>query len=93
MVLLPQLIIVKSEFHKRAEAFVRKGGVLVLTCRSAVKDADNNIPFGRPAPVGFTGLAGVTVAEAESLQDLDAFPLTGQGFLAAGGAAVFSGIC
>lgn len=79
VVLLPQLIIVKSEFHKRAEAFVRKGGVLVLTCRSAVKDADNNIPFGRPAPVGFTGLAGVTVAEAESLQDLDAFPLTGQG--------------
>ncbi len=79
VVLLPQLIITKPEFRARAEAFVQSGGTLVLTYRSAVKDRDNNIPFGQRMPVGYTGLAGVTVVETESLQDLDAFPLVGQG--------------
>ena len=78
-VLLPQLIIVKPEFRVRAEEFVQRGGTLVLTYRNAVKDEDNNIPFGQAVPVGYTGLAGVTVIETESLQDLAAFPLVGQG--------------
>ena len=79
VVLTPQMIITKPEFRARAEAFVQGGGVLVLTYRSAVKDPDNNIPFGEAMPVGYTGLTGVTVAETESLQDLDAFPLVGEG--------------
>lgn len=79
VVLLPQMIITKPEFRARAEAFVQKGGTLVLTYRNAVKDADNNIPFGQVIPVGYAGLAGVTVTETESLQDLDAFPLVGVG--------------
>lgn len=79
VVLTPQMIITKPEFRARAEAFVQSGGTLVLTYRTAVKDADNNIPFGEAIPVGHTGLAGVTVAETESLQNLDAFPLVGAG--------------
>ena len=79
VVLLPQMIITKPEFKARAEEFVRKGGALVLTYRSAIKDADNNIPFGETAPVGWTGLTGVKIVETESLQDLDAFPLVGEG--------------
>ena len=79
VILLPQLIITKPEFRARAEQFVQKGGTLVLTYRNAVKDADNNIPFGQALPAGYTKLAGVTVAETESLQELYAFPLVGQG--------------
>ncbi len=79
VVLLPQMIITKPEFRARAEEFVRKGGTLVLTYRNAVKDGDNNIPFGEVIPVGYTGLAWVKIVETESLQELDAFPLIGEG--------------
>lgn len=82
VVLLPQMIIAKPEFQTKVERFVQKGGTLVLTYRTAVKDADNNIPFAQEIPVGYTGLAGVTVVETESLQEPDAFPLTGEGTFA-----------
>ena len=90
VVLLPQMIVMTPRFRARAEQFVREGGTLALTFRTAVKDADNNIPFGEQAPVGLTGLAGVAVAETESLQQPDAFPLTGQGVFA--GTEGFGGI-
>ena len=79
VVLLPQMIITKPEFREKVTDFVQNGGTLVLTYRNAVKDADNNVPFGQVIPVGYTGLAGVTVTETESLQELNAFPVTGQG--------------
>ena len=82
VVLLPQMIIARPEFQARAEKFVQKGGTLVLTCRTAVKDPDNNLPFGHAVPVGYTRLAGVTVTETESLQSPDAFPLVGEGTFA-----------
>lgn len=79
VVLMPQMMVTGPELRARMEAFVRGGGTLVLTYRSAVKDLDNNIPFGQAIPVGLTGLTGVSVAETESLQTLDAFPLVGEG--------------
>ena len=45
-----------------------------MTYRHAVKDADNNVPFGETLPVHYNALAGLTVEETESLQDYDAFP-------------------
>ncbi len=82
IVLLPQLTVVKPEFLARAERFVREGGTLVLTCRTGVKDPDNNLFFGEVLPAGYAGLAGVTVAETESLQDANAFPIVGEGAFA-----------
>lgn len=79
IVLLPQLAVVKPEFLARAERFVREGGTLVLTFRTGVKDSDNNLFFGEVLPVGYAGLAGVTVAETESLQEEHAFPVAGEG--------------
>ncbi len=90
VVLLPQMIITKPEFRDRAEQFVQDGGTLVLTYRNAIKDADNNIPFGEVIPVGYTRLAGVSIAETESLQDLNAFPVVGENSFA--GAEGFGGI-
>ncbi len=78
VVLLPQMIIARPEFQNRVKDFVNAGGTLVLTYRNAVKDVDNNLPFGESVPVGYRELAGVTVAETESLQEILAFPLIGQ---------------
>lgn len=82
IVLVPQMIITKPEFRSKVEVFVEKGGTLVLTYRNAVKDVNNNIPFGQVIPVGYSTLTGIMVTETESLQDLDAFPLVGQGSFA-----------
>ncbi len=82
IVLVPQMIITKPEFRSKAEMFVEKGGTLVLTYRNAIKDVNNNIPFGQVIPVGYSTLTGIMVTETESLQDLDAFPLVGQGSFA-----------
>ncbi len=79
IVLLPQMIIAKPAFQEKVRTFVNNGGTLVLTYRNAVKDLDNNLPFGETVPVGYRDLAGVSVVETESLQDLYAFPVVGQG--------------
>lgn len=78
IVLVPQMMVAKPDFQAKAEEFVRNGGILVLTFRTAVKDVDNNLPFGEAVPVGFQALAGVAVEETESLQELEAFPLVGR---------------
>ncbi|MCI8454646.1 MAG: beta-galactosidase [Lachnospiraceae bacterium] len=79
LVILPFLTVAKQELCKRALAFAAAGGTLVLTCRTAVKDADNNLVFGEPLPLGFCEAAGVSVAETESLQERNAFSLVGAG--------------
>ncbi|MCI9609432.1 MAG: beta-galactosidase [Oscillibacter sp.] len=90
IVLLPLLTITKPEFQAKADRFVHDGGTLVLTYRTGVKDPDNNLFFGEVLPVGYAGLAGVTVAETESLQEQDAFPVVGEGAFA--GADGYGGV-
>ncbi len=82
VVVFPQMIIVSPELEAKIKAFAAAGGTVVMTYRTAVKDTDNNLPFEQTVPVGFTGFAGVEVVETESLQDLDAFPVTGSGSFA-----------
>ena len=79
VVILPQMIITKSEMEEKVEAFVKNGGTVIVTYRHAVKDADNNVTFGETLPVHYNALAGLTVEETESLQDYDAFPVVGSG--------------
>ncbi len=90
VVVLPQLIITKPELRAKAERFVQEGGTLILTYRNAVKDPDNNLFFGKTIPVGYTKLVGATVAETESLQELKAFPVVGEGVFS--GTQGFGGI-
>jgi len=79
IVIAPNMIITDKAFTQKAEQFVRNGGKLVLTYRFAVKDRDNNLVLGETVPVGWTSLAGIAVEETESLQEVHAFPLIGQG--------------
>jgi beta-galactosidase len=79
IIVLPQMIITNPAVKARVEQFAADGGTVVMTYRTAVKDMDNNVPFGETAPVGYNAFAGVKVVETESLQSFDAFPLTGKG--------------
>ena len=64
-IFLPQMIITKPEMEEKVEAFVKNGGTVIVTYRHAVKDADNNVPFGETLPVHYNALAGLTVEETE----------------------------
>ena len=79
VVILPQMIITKPEMEKRIHEFVKNGGTVVVTYRHAVKDVNNNIPFGETMPVHYGDLTGLTIEETESLQDYEAFPVIGTG--------------
>ena len=79
VLILPQMIVAKPEFQAKLKAFAEQGGTLVLTYRDFVKDSDNNLVLGKQIPVDFDSFAGVCVAETESLQDGQEFPLVGEG--------------
>ena len=64
---------------KSATMTLTSGGTVVLTYRDFVKDSDNNLVLGKRLPVDFDAFAGVCVAETESLQEGQAFPLAGEG--------------
>lgn len=79
VVILPQMIIAKPDFQRKLRDFVQRGGTVVLTYRDFVKDPDNNLVLGKQLPIDFTDFAGVCVAETESLQEGQKFPVTGEG--------------
>ncbi len=82
IVILPQMIIGKTDFTHKLQEFVRSGGTAVMTYRTAVKDENNNLTFGKPIPVDFSDFTGVTVVETESLQEGQEFPLVPSGSFA-----------
>ncbi|MCC8192205.1 MAG: beta-galactosidase [Ruminococcus sp.] len=77
IVVLPQLIITKPDMEQRVKNFVYNGGIVIFTYRSAVKDENNNLFFGKTIPVNYTELLGITVEETESLQDEESFEVAG----------------
>lgn len=79
IIILPLMIIGKPEFRSRVKEFAINGGTVILTYRSAVKNADNNLTLGEVMPVGYGDLTGIEVIETESLQDWNAFPVAGCG--------------
>ena len=79
VLILPQMIVAKPDFQEKLKKFAENGGTVVLTYRDFVKDSDNNLVLGKRLPVDFDAFAGVCVAETESLQEGQAFPLAGEG--------------
>lgn len=79
VLILPQMIIAKTDFQKKLMDFVESGGTIVLTYRNFVKDSNNNLVLGKQIPVDFDSFAGVYVVETESLQEGQEFPVTGEG--------------
>ena len=69
VIILPYMIIMKDDFKVRLKEFVNKGGKVVFTARSAWKDEDNNLVFGKRFPVDLTDLCGCMIEEHETLLD------------------------
>ena len=82
VLILPQMIIAKPEVQAKLREFAENGGTVVLTYRDFVKDSNNNLVLGKQIPLDLDGFAGVCVAETESLQQGQEFPLVGAGALA-----------
>lgn len=82
VVVAPLMIVWTEEFQARMRDFVANGGTVVFTYRTAVKDADNNLTFGKALPVNYGDLLGVVVEQTESLQETDSLPLVGLGAFA-----------
>ena len=69
LVILPYMVIMSDEFKKRLKDYVREGGKVLLTPRSAWKDSDNNLVFGKRLPVDLEDLTGCIIEEHECLLD------------------------
>lgn len=78
LVVVPQMIVTDPAFVQRLKDYVAGGGVAVVTYRTAIKDRDNNLTFGKVIPVDCDDLLGLFVEETESVQEWDCIPLVGQ---------------
>ena len=78
LVVVPNMIVTDPEFLGRLKAFVADGGVAVVTYRTAIKDRNNNLTFGKVIPVGCDDLLGLFIEETESVQEWDCIPLEGE---------------
>ena len=67
LVILPYMIIMSDAFRERLKNYVSQGGKVLLTARTAWKDSDNNLVFGKRLPVDLNDLCGCLVEEHESL--------------------------
>ena len=63
------MIIMSDDFKARLKNYVKDGGRILLTARSAWKDCDNNLVFGKQLPVDLQDLTGCIIEEHECLLD------------------------
>ena len=69
VLLIPTMIVFKSEVQERIREFVKNGGKVVFSFRTAIKDYYNNLTLGQLNPSFYTDLIGGFVEEIESLQE------------------------
>lgn len=75
IVVVPNMIITDEQFLTRLKEYVRGGGCAVVTYRTAVKDRDNNLTFGKVLPVDCDDLLGMYIDGTESVQEYDCIPI------------------
>lgn len=78
LVIVPNMAVTDPEFAARLKDYVAAGGTALVTFRTAVKDRNNNLVFGKSLPVDLNGLLGLYVEETESVQELDSIPIAGE---------------
>lgn len=79
IVIIPHMIVGKADFLTRLRDYTEKGGCVIMTYRTAIKDENNNLTFGKVIPVDCCDFAGVYIEETESVQEYDCIPLAGEG--------------
>lgn len=78
LVIVPNMAVTDPEFAARLKDYVAAGGTALVTFRTAVKDRNNNLVFGKSLPVDLNDLLGLYVEETESVQELDSIPIAGE---------------
>lgn len=78
IVVIPNMTVSSPQFVKKIKDFASGGGVVIMTYRSAVKNKDNNLTFGKVVPVDFDDLIGGYVEETESVDKPDSFVCIGE---------------
>lgn len=78
LVIVPNMAVTDPEFAARLKDYVAAGGTALVTFRTAVKDRNNNLVFGKNLPVDLNDLLGLYVEETESVQELDSIPIAGE---------------
>ena len=69
VLLIPTMIVFKTEVQERIREFVKNGGKVVFSFRTAINDYYNNLTLGQFNPSYYTELIGGFVEEIESLQE------------------------
>ena len=69
VLLIPTMIVFKTEVQERIREFVKNGGKVVFSFRTAIKDYYNNLTLGQLNPSFYTDLVGGFVDEIEALQE------------------------
>lgn len=67
VVIVPTHFITDPAVVERLEEFARRGGSVVVTCRSGVKDKNGNCILGQELPTLFRRLCGCHVAEYDAI--------------------------
>lgn len=68
VVILPAMQIIDEDLKERLEYFTEKGGTVVFSFRTGIKDKNNNIYFGKTLPGPVKDICGIEVVEIEALQ-------------------------
>ncbi|WP_163528587.1 beta-galactosidase [Halobacillus ihumii] len=79
VVLVPAMQIIDQRLADQLAAFAKKGGTVVFTFRSGLKNKDNAIHFKEPLPGLVRSLTGIRVEEVESLTKERTAPVEGRG--------------
>ena len=69
VLLLPTMIVYKHDIQERVREFVKNGGKVVFSFRTAIKDYYNNLTLNQYNPTYYTDLIGGFIEEIESLQE------------------------
>ena len=69
VLLIPTMLVFKTEVQERVREFVKNGGKVVFSFRTAIKDYYNNLTLGQLNPTYYNDLIGGYVEEIESLQE------------------------
>lgn len=79
IVIIPHMIVGKPDFINRLREYAGNGGCVIMTYRTAIKNENNNLTFGKVLPVDCLDLTGAYIEETESVQEYDCIPLEGEG--------------
>ena len=67
VIVLPAQQIVTKQLAERLDQFVKRGGILVMSYRTGLRDENNNIHYAKVFPVYFDQMAGIVIRGSEAL--------------------------